>query len=151
MSAVFATKEAILTVLAARAALDGVTLAWAGPTKDSDFAAEMVFLADTEESSQWQALGGGQRFEEWTQSLVVFVEQWGDDPKAAEQRARDLWGEVEDALRDDLFAAPSILRTAGLLDFGEGVITRRVSTGPSTPEKWGARVDATVQLRARNQ
>ena len=151
MSAVFAVKEAMLAVLDAHAALDGVTLAWAAPTKDEDFTEQMVFLGDTEEQSTWQALGGGQRSETFTVQIVVFVEQWGDDPKATELQARTLWAEVEDALRDDLFAQPSTLRTAGLLDFGDGEIERRVTTGPATSEKWGARVDAAVSCRTRNQ
>ena len=147
-SAVPAAKAAILTVLTARPGLAGVTLTWAGPTKDEDYVTEMVFLGDSEEQTDWAELGTGRRVEDFTLGLVVYVEQWGDDPQSTETRLRVLWDEVEDALRDDLRAQPSTLRTAGVLQFD--AIRKRVSTGPSTPEKWGARVDANIDFTARN-
>lgn len=147
-SAIPGCKAAILTVLTARAALTGITLSWSGPTKDEDYHEEMVFLGDIEDTSDWAELGTGRRVEDFTVEITVWVERWGDDPQATEERAHALWDEVEDAIRDDIRAAPSTLRTAGVLDFGQ--ITRRVVTGPSTPEKWGARIEAIASFRARN-
>ncbi len=147
-TAIPACKRAVLTILAAREALADVTLTWSGPTKDEDFQDEMVFLGDTEDNSDWAELGTGRRTEDFLLDITVWVEQWGDDPQAAEERVHALWDEVEDALRDDIRATPSTLRTAGVFTFNRA--TRRTTTGPATPEKWGARVEARVQFQARN-
>src|SRR4051812_36775871 len=101
-STIPACKAAVLAILAARAGLTGVTLSWAGPTKDEDFREEMIFLGASEDASDWAELGTGRRTEDYTLELTVWVEQWGDDPQAAEERAHALWDEVEDALRDDI-------------------------------------------------
>jgi hypothetical protein len=143
-----ACKAAILTILGLRAGLAGVTLNWAGPTKDEDYVDEMIFLGQAERISDWASLGAGRRVEDYTIALTVFVEQWGDDPETVEERAYALLDEVEDALRDDIRANPSTLRTAGVFTLGQ--MTDTGSTGPSTTEKWGARIDATVEFQARN-
>lgn len=147
-SAVPATKAAILSLLAARPALSGVTLSWAGPTKDEDYTGEMIYLGDVDRTSEWAELGSGRRTEDFTVQMTVWVEQWGDDPQTVEERAYVLWDEVEDALRDDIRSQPSTLRTAGVLQF-DG-ITGRTVTGPSSPEKWGARSEASASFQARN-
>jgi hypothetical protein len=98
-----ACKAAVLTLLAARPALTGVVLSWSGPTKDDDYVDELIFLGDTEDTSQWAA-GGGIREENYALDVTVWVKLWGDDPQATEQRAHVLWDEVEDALRDDVMA-----------------------------------------------
>jgi len=147
-STIPACKAAVLAVLAARAGLTGVTLSWAGPTKDEDYVEEMVFLGDVESTSDWAELGTGRRTEDFTVAITVYVERWGDDPQATEERAYALWDEIEDALRDDLLTQGGMLRSAGVFKFNG--ISRAVSTGPSTPEKWGARVDASVDFQARN-
>jgi hypothetical protein len=143
-----ACKAAVLALLAARPALTGVVLTWAGPTKDEDFTEEMIFLGDTDRTSDWAELGAGRRVESYSLTVTVYVEQWGDDPQAAEQRAYALLDEVEDTLRDDIRAVPSTLRTAGVFQF-DGM-SDHGSAGPSTPEKWGARIDARADFQARN-
>lgn len=147
-SAIPGCKAAILTILGARAGLSGVTLSWAGPTKDEDYTERMVFLGDTTDTSNWAELGTGRRVEEFDLDLTLWVEEWGDDPQTVEATMHTLWDEVEDALRDDIRATPSTLRTAGVFQFDQ--ITRRMTTGPASPEKWGARLEATISFTARN-
>lgn len=147
-STIPACKTAVLAILAARAALSDVTRSWAGPTKDEDFTDEMIYLGASEDTSDWAELGTGRRTEEYLLDITVWVQQWGDDPQVTETRAHALWDEIEDALRDDIRAAPSTLRTAGVLQFNRA--SRRTSTGPATSEKWGALVEARVQFQARN-
>jgi hypothetical protein len=141
-----ACKAAVLTLLAARPALSGVVLSWSGPTRDDDYVDELIFLGDTEDTSNWAA-GGGIREENYALDVTVWVKLWGDDPQATEQRAHVLWDEVEDALRDDVMAGPSgSLRAIGVTQFNR--VTRRTSTGPATSEKWGTLVAARVEFQA---
>jgi hypothetical protein len=146
-STIPACKAAVLTVLAARPALTSVTRTWAGPTKDEDFVEEMIFLGVTEDTSEFVAFSGP-REETYTLQITVWVELWGDDPQAAEERAHVLWDEVEDALRDDLMNQSGSLRAAGVSQFNRA--SRRTSTGPSTTEKWGASIEAAVEFQALN-
>lgn len=146
-STIPACKAAVLTILAARAALADVTRTWAGPTKDEDFVEEMIFLGVTEDTSEFLAYGGP-REETYSLAITVWVEQWGDNPQETEERAHALWDEVEDALRDDLMLPGGSLRTVGIAQFNRA--SRRTSTGPATSEKWGSSVEARVEFRALN-
>src|SRR5690242_11539108 len=92
-----ACKAAVLTILAARPALAAGTRTWSGPTKDEDYVEEMIFLGATEDTSEWNSFGGP-RQETYTLAITAWVEMWGDDPQATEERAHALWDEVEDAL-----------------------------------------------------
>lgn len=143
-----AAKQAMLTVWAATAGLNGVTVTWDGPTKDEDYQAEMVWLGDVDGSDDWHNLAGARR-EDYTVGVSVYVEQWGDDPKTLEQRVWAIWNAATDALRTDLRSQPSTLRTAGVLQFNG--MTYRQRTGPASPEKWGAFLDATVSFEAINR
>jgi hypothetical protein len=145
-STVPACKAAILTILDAVTELDAVTQSWAGPTKDEDFTGEMIFLGEVTNEDDWVYLGNARRRETYTVALTVWVEQWGDDPQTAEQRAYELWGYVTEALRDDLRGPAPVLRAAGVQQYN-GIRFRQI-TGPATPEKWGARIDASITFTA---
>lgn len=153
-SSIPACKTAVLAILAARSGLTGVKLTRTGPTKDSDFAAspgndvELIFLGRSENQTDWAELGTGRRTETYLLDITVWAEKWGDDPQTVEERAFALWGEVEDALRTDIRASPSVLRTAGVFQFATASYT--ALPGPAAPEKWGVRIDARVQFQARN-
>lgn len=153
-SSVPACKQAILDLLNNRAALDGINISWAGPTRDEDFAAnpgnevEMIYLGRVRNRTEWAALGSGRRVEAYTVEIKVWVERWGDDPQTVETRAVAVWDEIEDALRDDIRAQPSTLRTAGV--FTVGGAEYEITPGPASAEKWGTRIDATVAFEARN-
>lgn len=145
-STVPACKAAILQILDAVTDLDTVTQSWAGPTKDEDFTGEMIFLGAVENEEDWASLGNLRRRETYTVALTVWVEQWGDDPQTAEQRAFEIWGYVTEALRDDLRGPSPVLRAAGVQQYND--IRFRQITGPATPEKWGARIDASITFTA---
>jgi hypothetical protein len=145
-STVPACKAAILTILDAVTDLDAVTQSWSAPTKDEDFTGEMIFLGEVTNEEAWASLGNMRRRETYTVALTVWVEQWGDDPQAAEQRAYAIWGLVTEALRDDLRPPTSVLRTAGVQQY-DGIRFRQI-TGPATAEKWGARIDASITFTA---
>jgi hypothetical protein len=130
-SAIPAAKAAILTILEARPAMAGVTLAWAAPTKDEDYTETMVFLGDVERASDWAELGTGRRKEDFSVGLTVFVEMWGDDPQSTEERAYELLDEVEDALRDDIRASPGHAANGGRV---------HVERGPSRRVQWPVRL-----------
>lgn len=144
-----AAKAAIVQILQAAGALSGVGITWDAPSKDEDFAApEMVWLGDVNGDEDWTSLGAQRREERYTIGIGVYVEQWGDDPQTAETRLWTVWGAATNALRTDLRTQPSVLRAAGVYQFDR--ITFQQRTGPATPEKWGARIDGTIELIASN-
>jgi hypothetical protein len=144
-----AAKAAILTILQAAAGLTGVTVMWDQPTKDEDFAApELVWLGNVTGDENWGMLGAQRRDEQYSIGLGVYVEQWGDNPQTLEARTWAIWGAATDALRTDLRTPGSLLRAAGVRQYDR--ITFQQRTGPATPEKWGARIDGTIELIASN-
>jgi hypothetical protein len=154
-SSIPACKAALLTLLQARAGLDGVQISWSGPTRDDDFNSggnnvEMIFLGEANTEENWQDISPQlRRTETYRLGVTVYVEQWGDDPQSAEERTYELWDEVRDTLRDDLAPGGAAeLRAAGVLDYGQ--ITFRQMTAPAASEKWGSRLDGQVSFRARN-
>jgi hypothetical protein len=149
-SSVPAVKAALLTILGNNVDLNAVSKSWAGPTRDEDYTGEMVFLGEVNNEDNWQDISPQlRRNESYRLAVTVWVEQWGDDPQAAEERVYTIWGEVTETLRDDFEpAGAGVLRAAGVLQYGQ--ITFRQITGPATPEKWGARIDAQVTFTARN-
>jgi hypothetical protein len=154
MSSIPACKAAILQLLAANTDLAGVDLRWAPPTEGEDIppGGEAVYLMDTEiVDDNWATLGRNQgqgtRREEYRVGIGAWVAQYGDDPQATETRMWALWTEILSTIATDIFAAPSVLRLAGVETVGQ--VTALQSTGPFDPERWAARVDGRVTFRAR--
>lgn len=149
-SAIGACETALLALWNARngtgGTLEGVSILPAGPTKDEDFTGEMIFLGDVTGDDDWSSLGAGRRRESFRVGVIVWVEQWGDDPATAKARMRVLWTEVRDAVVDDIRTG-STLRTAGVVTFDR--VTYTQTAGPASPEKWGARCDAQLGFTAR--
>lgn len=153
-SSIPACKAAIVQILAARqatpdSALIDVDIARAMPTKDEDMGRDAVYVGDATNEEDWNQLGASRRGENYWISLIVYVEDWGDDPVTAETRLFNVWAEVTEALRDDLKPpGTSLLRTAGVLQYGR--IEYRQTAAPASAEKWGARLDGRVLFAAHN-
>jgi len=156
-----ACKAAVLAILNADTDFDAVDKRWSPPTESEDVAVggEAVFFGDTEiVDSNWASLGKSQgqgvRNETYRLAITVWVAQYGDDPQIVEERAWALWGDVEDALRTDLFAgtpqgSESLIRAAGVTQFDQ--ITALQSTGVFGPQQWGARIDAKVTCKSAHR
>ena len=158
MSTAPAVKAAILTILTADSDLNTVDKRWAPPTEAEDYAQEpeAIYFGDTEiVDDNWASLGKsagtGRRRETYRVTITVLVAQTGDNPQAAEERAWNLWGQVADDLRTDLFAgtpagSTSLLVAAGARQFDQ--ITATQTTGVWGPQQWAARIDGRVTLTA---
>lgn len=142
-----ACKQAILTILGTVPDLATVDQRWAPPTEETDVSDEMLWLGDTEiVDDNWAALGNGRRRETYRVAVTVWVRNWGDDPQTVEQRAWAIWADVANALRTDIRAAPSTLRSAGVRQFDQ--ITATQTNGVAGPQQWGARIDARITFIA---
>lgn len=94
-----AAKAGLLTLLAARAALNGVQQSWAHPGKNIE--SETIFLGRVRSTETAAALGRQRRDEDYNIDVIVTVHQAGDDAQTVEERAWTLAGEVEQAVRAD--------------------------------------------------
>lgn len=136
-----AAKQAILTLLAARGALASVTRTWGGPTETDDMTAEMIFLGDVELTGEFRALGGQRRDEDYTITLHIVVQQYGDNEQSTEERAWTLLNEVSSALVSDRYLG-------GLLYEAAAITEARQSNTPA-PNQWGAHITAQIGCSAR--
>lgn len=105
-------KQAIVTVLAARAGLAGVQVKYAHPGNLIAF--EAIFLGQARGRHDIAALRQGRkpRDEEYAIDLFVAAGKDGGDVQASEARAFALLGEVESALADDPKLGTSVLHWA---------------------------------------
>jgi hypothetical protein len=129
-----AAKQAILTLLTARPALNLVAITWAAPTEAEDLQDELIFFdGPVVRLPEWRVLGGPSPplDETYTLTLKVRNRVYDDDANAAETRTWALVAEIEQAVRGDL-------RLGGLirsLEFGEQEVVnvrveRRVVAAP---------------------
>jgi hypothetical protein len=151
VSTIPAIQQAILNVLTADASLAAsVTIRAAALTETEDMPenGEIVYLGDVDiPEENWGSLGGYQRNEDYWVGIVIWCEQWGDDPMAARVRGHAIWSDVADALRADLVAPGGLLRAAGAYQF-DG-FRGRDSTAPIAPQKWACRIDRSINFKAK--
>jgi hypothetical protein len=154
ISTIPAVQQAILTILTARTGsgepLEGVEIRPALLTENEDMTsqAEYVLLTDVDVPEEnWGSLGAYQRREEYWVGIAVWTQQWGDDPLTVRVRAHEIWSAVSDALIDDLRTPGGLLTGAGVqqIDGYRG----RDSVAPVGPSEWGARIDRSVNFKAK--
>lgn len=135
-------KQRIITALQARAGLAGVTVSYGAPSSSDEIDPEMIFLGDVRFSQAWAALGARRRDEDYTIDLTVHVYQDGDEEQVVEERLWALFGEIEQALRDD----PTL---GGLLAMDAEIDGGEQTTRPSDPGGWVSRLSLRVRCRSR--
>lgn len=148
-SSIPACKAALVEIIQARFAsgqFSTVDVQRAMPTKDEDMGRDAVFIGMARSEENWSELGGLNRAETYSVAVTVYVEDWGDDPQAAEERVFAVLTEVSDALREDIRSDGS-LRAAGVLQYEASNYSQ--TTAPVADDKWGARIDATFGFVAR--
>jgi hypothetical protein len=137
-----AAKARIVTLLQGWAGLAGIQVSYGGPVRDTEIPAtrEMIFLGPvTEAIGEWAALGRLRTRETYHIAITVMLEQAGDVEQAAEQRAADLFAEVQKALKTD----PTL---AALLEQGIYLSNGSIIATPMAEPVGGFAVTATGQL-----
>jgi hypothetical protein len=153
MSHIPALKAAILEVIGNEATLNTVDQRWAPPTEAEDYQQEpeAIYFGDTEiVEDDWAdvtpGLGTGRRQQVYRISIGILVARTGDDAQGPEERAWEIYGIVENALRTDIFSAPSTIRAAGPLQFND--ISAFATTGVWGPQQWACRIDMRLFFQA---
>ena len=108
-SVVTACKQALVTLLKARAGLAGVQVAFGYPGNDLA-ERERIFMGSARASQEQAGLKAGRRFRDETATfeVVVQVESVGGTPEDAETRALALGKEVEECVADNKYLSGSI-------------------------------------------
>jgi hypothetical protein len=153
MSLIPAVKSAILELLGNEATADLVDQRWAPPTEAEDYnqEPEAIYFGDTEiVEDDWadvtRGLGTGRRHRVFRISIGILVARTGDDAQGPEERAWAIYDIVEGLIREDIFSAPSTLRTAGVLQFDD--ISAFATTGVWGPQAWASRIDMRLFFQA---
>lgn len=100
-STVPAAKAALLTLLQARTfPVQNPVVQWGGPTEAEDFPkrGELIYFGEVEISDENQTLGATRYDETYNLRVVIEVRLPGDKEQVAEQRAWDLYAEVQSVL-----------------------------------------------------
>lgn len=102
---------------------------------------EMVLIGDVQGSQEWAAIGTQRRDEDYTVDLFVVVLWPGYDALEAMTRAWELYGVVEDVVRDNIGAG------------GTGVLWNEIARPNGTiaaeDEGYAYQVSSGVRVRAR--
>lgn len=135
-----AMKDALITRLANRANLAGVSVSWFVPTYEPN--RDWIMVDNIEDDRQEPAAIGQQRREEsYTLHVLVQVRRpFSDDPKTVAQRAAALVAEIEDELRTDV-TVNNTVRVAQIT----GVGLREWADG----DERGAEMPVRIGVRAR--
>lgn len=107
-STIPAVKDAILTLLKAWPALDGVQIKWARPSEDA-IRKESIWFEGTKSQQRAEAMGNQRRDETFIHELVVSVLRDGDEPRGCELRMWELVAEVETVVRQNPRPMPAPL------------------------------------------
>lgn len=146
MSTAPAAKARIVSLLEGWPALTGVQVAYSGPVKEAETAAEMVFLGGVEGDQEWSSLGAMSRQEEYAINLfcIVFRAQAEGTEQQAEERCWTIWNEVCNALVSD----PGLTGTFRGGWAKPGRFTQ-VTVPTLEPVGFSARMDAQVDVTAQ--
>jgi hypothetical protein len=135
-------KAAILTLLAARDALDDVQKRYSAPTEDSDITYSMIWLGEEVTSDDdWSQLGAQRRRVTFRIPFTIAALHTGDDPQATDALAWSYFDELIAALRSD----PTLGGAVQQFD----LITSRNRVVPTGPQQWEASITGTVICTSR--
>ena len=102
---------------------------------------EMVIVGDVSGDQEWATVGGGRRDEDYTVDLYVVVLWPGYDALESMTRAWELWGVVEDLLRENPGAGgPGVLWSE---------IKRPTGTTSVDDEGYAYQISSGIRTRAR--
>lgn len=137
-STVPAVKQALVDLLAARAALAKVQVSYGAPASPGR---ELIWVGDAAGDQTFAALGVNHRDEEYTIQVVFSVLREGQDIRAADDRCFDLAAELESLLR-----ANSTLSVSNVLWTEIGEFTLEEYASDTARE---SRLTVNVAVRAR--